>query len=130
MSAHSGENMPCSKTAKVRPSHIACYCRVSSDSQKHDSQREEIKRWLKGNRIALADVTWYEDTETGATIKRTALQRLQHAVFHGDVDTLVFWKLDRIIYDDILREAQFIADLGHGHIAYDIWEQGNPERSW
>jgi DNA invertase Pin-like site-specific DNA recombinase len=84
------------KTALPR---ITCYCRVSSDSQKHDSQREEIKRWLKGNRIVLADVTWYEDTETGATTERTALQRLQTAVFHGDIDTLVFWKLDRISRD-------------------------------
>jgi DNA invertase Pin-like site-specific DNA recombinase len=35
---------------------IACYCRVSSDSQKHESQKEEIRRWLKGNRIKLSEV--------------------------------------------------------------------------
>jgi hypothetical protein len=39
-------------------------------------------------------------------------------------------ELDRIIYDDILREVQSIADLRHGHIAYDMGELGNPERSW
>lgn len=88
-----------SKTAKAATPRIACYCRVSSDSQKHDSQREESKRWLKGNKITLADVTWYEDTETGATTARQALQYLQLAVFHGEVDTLVFWKLDRISRD-------------------------------
>lgn len=44
-------------------------------------------------------MTWYEDTETGATTNRTALQRLQQAVFHGEVGTLVFWKLDRISRD-------------------------------
>ena len=49
---------------------IACYCRVSSDTQKHDSQRSEIKRWLTGHKINPDSVTWYEDVETGATLAR------------------------------------------------------------
>ena len=83
----------------AKAKRIACYCRVSSDSQKHDSQREEIKRWLEGNQIVLADVVWYEDTETGATTDRAALDALQKAIFHGEIGTLVFWKLDRISRD-------------------------------
>jgi hypothetical protein len=27
-------------------------------------------------------------------------------------------------------DAQFIADLRHRHMAYDMWELGNLERSW
>jgi DNA invertase Pin-like site-specific DNA recombinase len=75
---------------------IACYCRISTHEQKSDSQKAGITKWLKGNGIRLEDVHWYEDIETGATTKRPAFEAMQKAVFNGEVDTLVVWKLDRI----------------------------------
>ena len=39
---------------------------------------------------------WFEDKETGATLKRSAFQRLQQAFFSGEVKTAVVWKLDRL----------------------------------
>jgi predicted site-specific integrase-resolvase len=78
----------------VRKIIIACYCRVSSDSQKHESQKEEIRSWLKGIRIKLSEVTWYEDTESGAAAARPGLEAMKKAIFGGEVDTIVFWKLD------------------------------------
>lgn len=75
---------------------IACYCRVSSASQKTDSQKPEIKRWLDGNRIVPSEVEWFEDKESGKTLKRPAFDRLQKAIFAGAVTTVVVWKLDRI----------------------------------
>jgi DNA invertase Pin-like site-specific DNA recombinase len=75
---------------------IACYCRVSSASQKTDSQKPEIRRWLDGNRIDQATVGWFEDKESGKTLKRPAFDRLQKAIFAGTVTTVVVWKLDRI----------------------------------
>lgn len=75
---------------------MACYCRVSSRRQKTDSQKAEIKRWLEGNCVKLTDVTWFEDQETGKTLKRPAFEELQSAVFSGKVKTIVVWKLDRI----------------------------------
>ena len=75
---------------------IACYCRVSSARQKTDSQKPEIRRWLDGNRIDPSTVGWFEDKETGKTLKRPAFDRLQKAVFGGTVTTVVVWKLDRI----------------------------------
>jgi hypothetical protein len=44
---------------------VAVYLRVSSRTQRHDSQEAEIRRWLGGNGIDLASVTWYRDVETG-----------------------------------------------------------------
>ena len=41
-------------------------------------------------------VVWFEDKETGATLKRSAFQKLQQAVFSGEVKTVVVWKLDRL----------------------------------
>jgi DNA invertase Pin-like site-specific DNA recombinase len=75
---------------------IACYCRVSSARQKTDSQKPEIRRWLDGNRIDPSTVGWFEDKETGKTLKRPAFDRLQKAIFSGTVTTVVVWKLDRI----------------------------------
>jgi DNA invertase Pin-like site-specific DNA recombinase len=75
---------------------IACYCRVSSARQKTDSQKAEIGLWVTGNGIDPSSVEWFEDKETGRTLKRPAFDRLQKAVFTGTIKTVVVWKLDRI----------------------------------
>ena len=75
---------------------IACYCRVSSRDQKHDSQRAEITRWLRNHRISLRQVQWFIDKESGSTLKRPAFDQLQKAIFDGTVKTVVVWKLDRL----------------------------------
>ena len=74
----------------------ACYCRVSTRRQKNDSQRAEIQRWLTNHRIRKSSVRWYEDRESGTSLKRTAFDQMQRAIFAGEVDTVVVWKLDRI----------------------------------
>ena len=73
---------------------IGVYIRVSSPSQKNDSQRAEIQRWLKAHGHALDTVQWFEDTETGATLMRSGLNCLQEAIFAGTVKMVVVWKLD------------------------------------
>ena len=75
---------------------IACYCRVSSRRQKTDSQKAELTRWLTSQRIELATVQWFEDIETGMTLRRPAFAQLQRAIFDGTVTTVVVWKLDRL----------------------------------
>jgi DNA invertase Pin-like site-specific DNA recombinase len=47
----------------------ACYCRVSSRRQKNDSQRAEIQRWLANHRIRTSTVRWFEDRESGTSLK-------------------------------------------------------------
>ena len=49
---------------------IAAYIRVSSHSQKSDSQHADIKPWLTAHHHALDGVQWFEDRETGATLQR------------------------------------------------------------
>ena len=75
---------------------IACYCRVSSRRQKTDSQKAELTRWLTSQRIELATVQWFEDIESGTTLKRPAFDHMQQAIFAGTIQTVVVWKLDRI----------------------------------
>lgn len=75
---------------------ISVYIRVSSHSQKGDSQKAEIKKWLKSHGHNLRTVKWFEDQETGSTMKRPALNKLQAAIFSGNIKTVVVWKLDRL----------------------------------
>ena len=75
---------------------IGAYIRVSTQDQKHDAQRREISRWLKGHGHDLKAVRWFADTETGAHMKRDGLGELNSAVFAGEIKTVVIWKLDRV----------------------------------
>ena len=74
----------------------ACYCRVSSFHQKNASQKAEIQRWLERHDVKRSKVHWFEDKESGKTLKRPAFDRLQKAIFDGVIKTVVVWKLDRI----------------------------------
>jgi DNA invertase Pin-like site-specific DNA recombinase len=75
---------------------MACYCRVSTRRQKADGQKADILRWLTGNAVASAAVQWFEDVESGSTLKRPAFDRMQQGIFAGTIRTVVVWKLDRI----------------------------------
>lgn len=76
----------------------AAYIRVSSpNGQKTDAQRAELEAWAKRQR--LKNVQWFEDRETGKHLDRPAFQNLQAAVFAGDIDTVMVWKLDRLARD-------------------------------
>ena len=75
---------------------IGVYLRISSDSQKSDSQQAAIAQWLARHGHDLTQVRWYTDTETGRTLQRPGFQALQADIFHGEVKTVVVWKLDRL----------------------------------
>jgi DNA invertase Pin-like site-specific DNA recombinase len=75
---------------------IAAYCRVSHRSQKHDSQKAEIQKWLDNHGIDPKQVEWYMDKETGKHTNRPAFERLQKDIFDGKVQQVVMWKLDRL----------------------------------
>lgn len=72
---------------------IAAYIRVSTKEQNTAGQRADIERYLLGQGITA---TWYEDQESGATLKRPAFDRLQADIFAGKIKTVIVWKLDRL----------------------------------
>lgn len=78
------------------PGMIACYIRVSSTGQNAAGQKAEITRWLKGQKIAVKDVRWFEDKKTGKTLDRPGFDAMQEAVFMGEIETVVVWRLDRL----------------------------------
>jgi DNA invertase Pin-like site-specific DNA recombinase len=72
----------------------AVYIRVSTVGQNEHGQRHEIERWLRGN--GLSDARWYIDKASGKSLDRPEFARLQRDIFHGEIDTVVLWKLDRL----------------------------------
>src|SRR4029077_13430563 len=72
------------------------YCRVSTQRQKVDSQKADILHWLTGHAVAPTTIQWFEDVESGTTLKRPAFDRMQQGIFAGTIKTVVVWKLDRI----------------------------------
>jgi DNA invertase Pin-like site-specific DNA recombinase len=75
---------------------VAAYIRVSTVGQNEAGQRAEVRRWLEGNGVTADSVRWYVDKQTGDNLNRPAFQRLQKAIFNGDVATVVIWRLDRL----------------------------------
>ncbi len=75
---------------------IGVYIRVSTVGQNTASQKREIKRWLIGNGHVPDDVQWFVDKSTGDNLDRPEFERMQAAVFNGEVETVVVWKLDRL----------------------------------
>ena len=51
---------------------------------------------MTGNGINPANVRWYLDKRTGDNLKRPAFEKLQAAVFAGEVGTVCVYKLDRL----------------------------------
>jgi DNA invertase Pin-like site-specific DNA recombinase len=73
----------------------AVYIRVSSPKgQKTDNQRAKLEAWLRRQRDKA--VQWFEDRESATTLQRPAFQKLQAAIFAGQIDTVVVWKLNRL----------------------------------
>lgn len=74
----------------------AAYIRVSTTGQNLDGQRREIERWILGNVAGPEKVIWFEDRATGNNTNRPGFKALQKAVFHGEVQTVIVYKLDRV----------------------------------
>ena len=74
---------------------IAVYIRVSSPKgQRTDSQRAEVEPWI--NRRRIKRLRWFEDHDSATNLERNAFKKLQDAIFAGEIDTVVVWKLDRL----------------------------------
>ncbi|WP_254512490.1 recombinase family protein [Anatilimnocola floriformis] len=70
------------------------YIRVSTAGQNEAGQRAEIERWLANH--GIKDVRWFVDKKSGESLKRPAFEKLQAAIFAGEIKTVVVWKLDRL----------------------------------
>jgi DNA invertase Pin-like site-specific DNA recombinase len=72
----------------------AAYIRVSTDSQRTDSQEMELKRYCRQR--GWNDLTYYVDKISGAKASRPQLDRLMQDIRAGKIERLIVYKLDRL----------------------------------
>ena len=69
---------------------------VSTVGQNEEGQRAAIERWLNGNGINAKHVRWFIDKKTDDNTNYPTFKSLQTAIFNGEVQTVVVYKLDRL----------------------------------
>ena len=74
---------------------VACYIRVSTVGTPQATQRREINRWLKSNRINAKAVRWYID-KSDTLLRRPKFEELQADILDGKVRAVVASHLDRL----------------------------------
>lgn len=74
----------------------AIYERVSTSSQKHDSQDLPLKRWCRAHNIKCHQYRMYKDKASGKDSHRPELQRLLKHVQDGKVKMIVVFSLQRL----------------------------------
>lgn len=78
---------------------VALYMRVSTEEQaKHgisiDAQRNELREYAKSHNYTIID-EYVDEGYSGGTLKRPELERLLNDVKQGNIQTILFVKLDR-----------------------------------
>ena len=74
---------------------VACYIRVSTVGTAQATQRREINRWLKSNRINAKAVRWYID-KSDTLLRRPKFAQLLADILDGKVRAVVVSHLDRL----------------------------------
>lgn len=77
-----------------KKSQVAVYLRVSTIGQNEAGQREAIQRWLDGH--GISDAVWFIDKASGRKLDRPGFKKLEAALFNGEINSVVVYKLDRL----------------------------------
>src|SRR4029077_18914076 len=97
------------------------YTRVSTDTQNHDSQLQELREYCA--RRGWTEVEEITDTISGTKTSRAGLDRLMALVRRGKVDIVVCFKLDRL-GRSLSHLAALIAEFTAHNVALVVPEQG------
>ncbi len=91
---------------------VACYLRVSTESQSTEIQRRDIEIFIKNRDWTV--IEFYEDKLSGATTKRPSLQRLLKDAHSKKFDVVVTYRLDRFFRSlkDLLTTIHELRDNG------------------
>jgi len=83
---------------------IACYCRVSTDDQSLDRQRESTAAYAEHNfDVDLADLVFYTDKSTGTDTDRSG--------YHDLLDDLDANDIEAVVVNSVSRLSRSIRDL-------------------
>ena len=97
------------------------YTRVSTDTQNHDSQLQELREYCA--RRGWTEVEEISDTISGTKTSRAGLDRLMALVRRGKVDIVVCFKLDRL-GRSLSHLAALIGEFNAHNVALVVPAQG------
>ena len=97
------------------------YTRVSTDTQNHDSQLQELREYC--TRRGWTEVEEITDTISGTKTSRAGLDRLMALVRRGKVDIVVCFKLDRL-GRSLSHLAALIGEFNAHNVALVVPAQG------
>jgi DNA invertase Pin-like site-specific DNA recombinase len=88
----------------------AVYCRVSTDRQTNDNQLNQLREFAAKQGWEVADE--FVDVVTGSgKLKRTQFDRMLMSASQRQFDTLVFWALDRLSREGIVKTLGYLEQL-------------------
>lgn len=72
---------------------VAAYVRVSTFGQNLESQQKELEAYCAAQGMKPV---FFIDTATGTNLQRPAFEKLEAAIFDGQFDTVLVYKIDRL----------------------------------
>lgn len=72
---------------------VAAYVRVSTFGQNQESQVKELETYCAAHGMKPV---FFIDKATGTNLQRPAFEKLEAAIFDGQFDTVVIYKIDRL----------------------------------
>ena len=88
---------------------VAAYVRVSTVGQNEESQIIELRTYCQNHGL---EPVFFIDKATGTNLARPALQRLENALFMGEFDTVLVYKIDRLsrsLVDGVALIAEWLS---------------------
>ena len=92
-----------------KPMRVALYCRVSTDRQELENQREALLRAAAARGWRVVGI--YEDIGSGAKSDREGFRRLLRDAARRRFDLIYVWALDRLSREGLARTVQLLEQL-------------------
>jgi DNA invertase Pin-like site-specific DNA recombinase len=113
---------PMTKTSDTRKQSVGIYARVSTDKQDNGNQLEQLRDFAARQGWAIA--VEFVDTVTGSGRKvRPQFERMLLAASQRKFDLLLFWALDRLSREGIVRTLGYLEQLQAWNIGWRSYTQ-------
>jgi DNA invertase Pin-like site-specific DNA recombinase len=110
------------KTSDTPKQNVGIYCRVSTDKQDNGNQLEQLREFAARQGWAIA--VEYVDTVSGSGKKtRPQFERMLLAASQRKFDLLLFWALDRLSREGIVRTLGYLEQLRAWNIGWRSYTQ-------
>jgi DNA invertase Pin-like site-specific DNA recombinase len=110
------------KTSDTPKQNVGIYCRVSNDKQDNGNQLEQLREFAAKQDWAIA--VEYVDTVTGSGRKtRPQFERMLLAASQRKFDLLLFWALDRLSREGIVKTLGYLEQLRGWNVGWCSYTQ-------